>query len=451
MESRYSKYKSSGVECIGEIPSHWNSIRFGMLGVFSSSGIDKKLDKNETSVRMVNYTDIIKSRIHHPIINTKIDFMVVTTPQSKFEEHKLRKGDLVFLPSSETFEDLGVSSLIDFDDDDIVYSYHIIRFKFLKEINHYFKKYLGNHNSIYNQFSSEGKGTTRQIIGRNVFRNVVVVLPPLSEQEQIVKYLDDKTTQIDNLISITEDKIELLKQKRTSLINEVVTKGLNKNVELKDSGVEWIGEIPKNWIVKKLKNICDLSISSVDKHIIENERKVFVCNYTDVYYNEFITKELELRVGSCSEVEYSNFLLSKDDVIITKDSESPTDIGVPSLVKDTLENVVCGYHLSIIKPRLESIKGGYLFRQLQTKRIRNYYEVNSNGITRFGLGKQSVLDTPIIVPPIEEQKIIIEYIDTETLKIEELISIEKRRVETLKEYRQSLISEVLTGKIKVSD
>jgi type I restriction enzyme S subunit len=280
-------------------------------------------------------------------------------------------------------------------------------------------------------------------------RSIPLFVPPIFEQEQIVKFLDEKTTQIDNLISITENKIDLLKQKRTSLINEVVTKGLNKDVELNDSGVEWIGEIPKHWVVKKLKNICDLSISSVDKHIIENERKVFVCNYTDVYYNEFITKELELRVGSCSEVEYSNFLLNQDDVIITKDSESPNDIGVPSLVKDTLENVVCGYHLSIIKPRIESIKGGYLFRQLQTKRIRNYYEINSNGITRFGLGKYSVLETPIIVPPIEEQKIIIDYINIETLKIDELISIEKRRIDTLKEYRQSLISEVITGKIKV--
>jgi type I restriction enzyme S subunit len=115
--------------------------------------------------------------------------MVVTTPQSKLEEHKLRKGDLVFLPSSETCEDLGVSSLIDCDENDIVYSYHILRFKFLKEVNHYFKKYLGNHNGVYNQFSLEGKGTTRQIIGRNVFRNVKVVLPPISEQLQIVQFL----------------------------------------------------------------------------------------------------------------------------------------------------------------------------------------------------------------------------------------------------------------------
>jgi type I restriction enzyme, S subunit len=128
--NKCQSYKPSGVEWIGEIPEHWETIRFGMLGIFSSSGIDKKLDDNETSVRMVNYTDIIKSRVHNPIINNQIDFMVVTTPQSKLEEHKLRKGDLVFLPSSETCEDLGVSSLIDFDENDIVYSYHIFDLSF---------------------------------------------------------------------------------------------------------------------------------------------------------------------------------------------------------------------------------------------------------------------------------------------------------------------------------
>ena len=111
-----------------------------------------------------------------------------------------------------------------------------------------------------------------------------------------------------------------------------------------------LGRFRVSWETGKLKNNSDLRISSVDKHILEEERKVIVCNYTDVFYNEFITSNLQLRKGSCSENEYTNFLLNKGDVIITKDSESPTEIGVPSLVKDDLKNVVCGYHLSIIKP-----------------------------------------------------------------------------------------------------
>ena len=446
---KYDSYKDSGVEWIGEIPSQWECLRLGMLGDFASSGIDKKSKENETPVRMVNYTDLIQSRKYYPIQTGEKEYMRVTTPQSKLEEHRLKKGDMVFIPSSETHEDLGYSSLIDFDENDIVYSYHILRYKTKKPVYHYYKKYLINHHSVLNQFSSECKGTTRQIIGRDVFNNVRVVLPPLSEQQQIVSFLDTKTSLIDSLIEKTQRKIGLLKEKRTSLINEVVTKGLNPNVEMKDSGVEWIGDIPSHWETGKLKNNSDLKISSIDKHIFEEEIQVIVCNYTDVYYNEFITSELPLRKGSCSENEYLNFILKRGDVIITKDSESPTDIGVPSLVKENLDNVVCGYHLSIIKSNPKKLVGGYLFRQLQTNRIRSYFEINSNGITRFGLGKSSVLETPLILPPTSEQQQIVEYLDEQSQLIDKTISIEEKRIELLKEYRQSLISEVVTGKRKV--
>jgi type I restriction enzyme S subunit len=446
---KYNSYKPSGENYIGDIPQNWECIRLGMLGVFSSSGIDKKTNENETSVRMVNYTDIIQSRKYNPIQSGEKDYMVVSTPKSKLDEHRLIKGDMVFIPSSETKEDLGYSSLIDFDENDIVYSYHILRYRTHKNIYHYFKKYLINHHSVLNQFSRESKGTTRQIIGRNVFNNVRVVLPPLQEQEQIVNYLDEKTSIIDKLISTKQRKVELLKEQRTTLINQVITKGLNPKVKMKDSGVEWVGEIPENWEVGKLKKYSELRISSVDKHIYENEIQVTVCNYTDVYYNEFITNEMDLRKGSCSEDEFNKFKLNKGDVIITKDSESPTDIGVPSLVNDDFDNVVCGYHLSIIKPSKNKLIGGFLFRQLQTKRIRSYYEICSNGITRFGLGKSSVLETPLIIPPIQEQEQIVQYLDKQTKEIDDLVSMEQNKIELLKEYRQSLISEVITGKIKV--
>jgi type I restriction enzyme S subunit len=312
--------------------------------------------------------------------------------------------------------------------------------------NYYLEKYLIFLQPFISSFSSSN---TQDNLNQDKIKNLYIQVPPLQEQEQIVKYLDEKTSIIDKLISTKQRKVELLKEQRTTLINQVINKGLNPNVKMKYSGVEWIGEIPEEWIVGKLKNFSELRISSVDKHIYEYERQVIVCNYTDVYYNEFITNELELRKGSCSEEEYYKFKLDKGDVIITKDSESPTDIGVPSLVNDDFENVVCGYHLSIIKPSKNKLVGGFLFRQLQTKRIRSYYEVSSNGITRFGLGKSSVLDTPLIIPPIQEQQEIVDYLNKHTKEIDDLVSMEQNKIELLKEYRQSLISEVITGKIKV--
>ena len=220
---KYSEMKDSGIEWIGEIPNHWEVKRLGMIGSFSSSGIDKKSKEDEVPVRMVNYTDLIKRREYFPIQTGNKDYMTVTTPRCKLEEHRLKKGDLVLIPSSETHEDLGFSSLIDFDEQDIVYSYHLIRYKFYKPIYHYFKKYFINNHSVLNQFSSECKGTTRQIIGRDVFNNVRVILPPLEEQKRISKYLDQKTEQIDSLVNSENQRIKLLKEYRQSLISSVVT------------------------------------------------------------------------------------------------------------------------------------------------------------------------------------------------------------------------------------
>jgi type I restriction enzyme S subunit len=281
----------------------------------------------------------------------------------------------------------------------------------------------------------------------NYIRESKIIFPPLHEQNQIVSYLDTKTSQIDSLIEKTQRKIELLKEKRTSLINEVVTKGLNPNVEMKDSGVEWIGKIPSHWEVKRLKYVSDVKPSNVDKHIFPDEVQVELCNYTDVYYNEYLTKSTKLKIGSCTPIEFEKFKLIKDDVIITKDSESPDDIGVPCLVMDNLDNVVCGYHLTLIRPIV--MRGGFIFRFIQSDRTRRYYEIESNGITRYGLGKYSIENMFIPSPPLNEQEDIESFLEQHTQLIDKTIFIEERRIELLKEYRQSLISEVVTGKRKV--
>ena len=204
---------------------------------------------------------------------------------------------------------------------------------------------------------------------------------------------------------------------------------------------------PSHWDVMKLKYLSRITPSSVDKHIFDDEIQVSVCNYTHVYYNNFINTKVSLDVGSCTENEFSKFKLYKDDVIITKDSETPDDIGIPTLVSESLENTVCGYHLTIIRP--EGIKGGYLFRFILSERTRRYFEINSNGVTRFGLGKPSVENLVIPLPTEEEQEQIITYLDHETQIIDDLIFNEQKRIDLLKEYKQSLISEVVTGKKRV--
>ena len=217
----------------------------------------------------------------------------------------------------------------------------------------------------------------------------------------------------------------------------------------KDRGVEWIGEIPRGWVVQKLKYTSSILPSNVDKHIYPEEVQVRLCNYTDVYYNEFITPSLELKKGSCNQNEFDKFKLRQGDVIITKDSESPDDIGIPTLVTKDFNDVVCGYHLTLIRPR--DVVGGYLFRFIQSDRSRKYFEINSDGVTRFGLGKPTIENMVIPLPPLQEQQQIVDYLDKETTKIDTTIEKETQRIKLLKEYRQSLISNVVTGKVDVRD
>jgi type I restriction enzyme, S subunit len=443
---RYDSYKDSGVEWIGEIPSEWECIRLGMLGTFSSSGIDKKSNEDETPVRMVNYTDLIKGRKYYPIQNGQKKYMRVTTPQSKFKEHKLKKGDMVFIPSSETHEDLGYSSLIDFEEDDFVYSYHILRYKTKKPIYHYYKKYLINHHSVLNQFSSECKGTTRKIIGRDVFNNVRVVLPPLSEQQQIVSFLDTKTSLIDSLIEKTQRKIELLKEKRTSLINEVVTKGLNPNVEMKDSGVEWIGEIPNHWEKSKFKFHSEIVTGNTPS------KKKEELYYTDDKDGLPWVKPTRLDQGF-------NFVF-KSDQYLTDEGKSETRV-IPknSILVCSIGNTLGKFGISgcemSTNQQINSVicdentlfhRFCLFFVSVLTEDLIKW----TNFVTLPIFTKSDFEDTEIIIPPLSEQQQIVSYLDEQTQLIDKTISIEEKRIELLKEYRQSLISEVVTGKRKVT-
>src|SRR5690554_6743883 len=247
---KYDSYKDSGIEWIGEIPEHWEECRLGVIGGFTSSGIDKKIVEDEPTVKIINYTDVYGNK--EKILNTEKDYMEVTSPQSKINQHSVKKGDLIFTPSSETKEDIGLSAVVVDDLDNTAFSYHVLRFQFNKEVNLLFKKYLCNNYPVLNYFSKNSKGTTRQILGIEDFKNAKVVIPPKSEQTSIASFLDRKTSEIDEIIADKKRLLELYEEEKTAIINQAVTKGLDPNAPMKDSGIEWLGEIPEHWEVKKI-------------------------------------------------------------------------------------------------------------------------------------------------------------------------------------------------------
>ena len=212
--------------------------------------------------------------------------------------------------------------------------------------------------------------------------------------------------------------------------------------------LDWARELPDQWKAKPLRSVADCIVSNVDKLSLNDEAQVRLCNYTDVYHNEFITLGLDFMSATASEHEIEKFGLSKGDVIITKDSETWDDIGIPALVRETADDLVCGYHLALLRPRKTIMDSAFLFRCLQAKPIRLQLELSARGVTRFGLSKSEIGAIALPIPLLPHQSIIADYLDRETARLDALVTAKERVLELLTERRQALIAAAVTGGIE---
>lgn len=290
-----------------------------------------------------------------------------------------------------------------------------------------------------------------QNIDYSEFRDSFQPLPPLPEQRQIAAFLDHKCALIDTFIQKKTRLIELLKEQKQAIINKAVTKGIDPNVRLKPSGIDWLGDIPEHWEVKKLKYVATLLFSNVDKNSFDNEEEVSLCNYVDVYRNEFIERSIEFMKATATDYEIQKFSIQKGDVLATKDSETPEDIAVPALVNETFKKVLCGYHLALIRTNAKRMLGEYLFRLFQSKDINTHFETSASGITRYGLSISAFNNVALPLPPTDEQSAINNHIKNESEVISAAISHIEREITLLQEYKTTLIAETVTGKIDVRD
>ena len=201
--------------------------------------------------------------------------------------------------------------------------------------------------------------------------------------------------------------------------------------------------LPSHWSKKRLKHVASVFPSNVDKHSVEGEVPVRLCNYTDVYYNEIITPNLSFMSATATPAEIERFTLRPGDVLFTKDSETADDIGIPAIVSNETTEVLCGYHLSIARAS-DAVLGSYIWRLFQSRYVRSYFETRANGLTRVGLGQYAVDNVEIPVPPLAEQRIIAAYLDRETARIDGLVERLKRLITLLTEKRQAVISHAVT-------
>ena len=225
--------------------------------------------------------------------------------------------------------------------------------------------------------------------------------------------------------------------------------GLRTYPETRGSGVPWFGKIPKNWRIRRLRNVCDIRVSNVDKHSRDHEEPVRLCNYVDVYKNDHIRSGMAFMRATATKEEIARFRLQPGDVLVTKDSEAWTDIGVPALVRQSDDDIICGYHLALLRPSPEVLEGGYLFRLLQSQCVAYPFHVAAKGVTRYGLSHGAIKSVRLLLPPVVEQIGMVRFLDHVDRKISLYIRTKGKLIALLEEQKQATIHQAVTGQIDV--
>lgn len=220
--------------------------------------------------------------------------------------------------------------------------------------------------------------------------------------------------------------------------------GLKPHPAYKESGVPWLGEVPEHWDVRRIRNAAEMRVSNVDKHTRDDELPVRLCNYVDVYKHDRIHHEMLFMRATASPEEIARFRLERGDVLITKDSEAWNDIGVPALVEQPADDLICGYHLALLRPLRDRLHGDYLFRALQSTAIAYQFHVEANGVTRYGLSYAAIKSIWVPLPPLPEQAAIVRFLDWVDWRIRRYIHAKKKLIALLNEQKQAIVHRAVT-------
>ncbi|EKK5435680.1 restriction endonuclease subunit S [Enterobacter hormaechei] len=283
--------------------------------------------------------------------------------------------------------------------------------------------------SIRNRVNTLSKGSTFKEISLEALRKVVVLCPSIQEQKKIARILSTW----DKAITITEQLLANSQQQKRSLMQKLLT------------GNKRLRGFSDNWKQYHLSDISKVIVSPVDKKSVAGEIPVELCNYTDVYYNHEITKNIKFMKATATSNEIEKYTLKVDDVIITKDSETPGDIAIPALVSEELNGVVCGYHLAIVRPNKSAVSGAFLNYLFSMPKTRYYFFTLATGATRFGLSIGGINKAQFSLPTVDEQQKIAALLSTSDKEI----TVLEQKLSYLKQEKKALMQQLLTGRHRV--
>lgn len=439
MFEKYDAYKDSGVEWLGQVPTHWHVTRIKNLFRLVMDFAPKNNNEELLSV----YTDIgVKPRKELEERGNKAS----TTDGYLF----VQKGDIVVNKLLAWMGAIGLSEYNGVTSP----AYDILRPK-VPMISKFY------HNMFRMPvFSSELKKHSRGIMDMRLrlyfdkFGDVLVPSPPFEEQTAIIQFLDQKTAEIDQAIAIKEQQIALLNERKQIVIQKAVTQGLDPNVTIQDSGVEWIGQIPEHWnTITKLKHIASLKGRQgwqglkADEYIDEGPYVVSSAHFDG----------LDINWDKCPHVSIERYKmdahiqLNIGDILLMKDGAK---MGKMAYISNLPDLACLNSHLLLIRSLKTQdeffFDSKYMLYFMLSEKFQDYVQVKGTGTTFMGISQESIGNFPIALPSLYEQIQIASFLDKRMLELEKGKDLLLTQIEKLKEYKTTLINDAVTGKIKVA-
>lgn len=430
---QYPSYKPSGVEWLGDVPSDWEVFKSNKL--FKQSNI-RSYHTDEQLTASQKY-GVIPQRLYMEKEESKVVLALAGTDNFKHVD----ANDFVI--SLRSFQG-GIE--LCFYDGCVSPAYTVL--KNIKFINHHFWAYLFKSSSYINILNTAVDGIREgKTISYTNFGKIYLTIPPLPEQTQIANFLDTETTKIDTLIAKQEKLIELLEEQRKSIISHAVTKGLNPNAPMKDSGVEWLGEVPNDWNFSRLDAVSKIvrGNSAFSKMDLLESGEYVALQYGKTYK----VNEINESFGSYVNQEFfkKSQITEFGDIILISTSETLEDLGHSCFYARHDVGLIGGEQF-LLKPKNQNF-GKYIY--YATKAFSSYLQRYATGLKVFRFNLDDL--KKIYIPDISlvEQQKIAEFLDKETARIDISVLKQKSLIEKLKEYRASIISHAVTGKIDVRE
>lgn len=443
----YPQYKDSGFGWLGNIPTHWvvSPIKWQIEKVSGGAwGQDPNGVEDTFVLRSTEQTHDGEWKIEDPASRR-------LSPQEA-ESTLLKEDDLLMTKSSGSSLHIGKTTIVTGEIAKLRcgYSNFMQRIRIKEDYIARFYWYIFNNELARKQLDYLSSSTTGLAnLNATVIGEIICSNPPKVEQEKIVYFLDHETAKIDTLIDKQQQLIQLLKEKRQAVISHAVTKGLNPNAPMRDSGVEWLGEVPEHWEVKRLRYLgtCQNGINIGAEYF--GSGFPFV-SYGDAYKNE-VLPEYGSGLVESTEQDRISYSVHVGDVIFTRTSETVEEIGLSSVCLKAIKDATFAGFLIRFRPNTGELYpcfSKYYFRNIL---MRTFFIKEMNLVTRASLSQDLLKKLPVPLPPVSEQIEIAEFLDKKSAIFEKLTKNAEAAIELMKERRTALISAAVTGKIDVRD